>query len=170
MKEAELVAPAAHEAGSSASAPSLLEVDESLLQSLMDMGFDEQGSRRTLLATTGKGGLETALSYYLEHSEDKGFLDPLEGVVPKQCSAGSATITSGVSSGASKKKKRPRLIPLELQRLFAQLQCLDVYAQSTTDLTSKGFQWQGMDGRVQHDAHELNRSVQPAAIMFHYPS
>lgn len=24
-------------------------------------------------------------------------------------------------------------------------------------MTTKGFKWQGMDGSVQHDAHELNR-------------
>lgn len=122
-------------------------VDESLLDALTSMGFDEHGSRRALVATKGGGGVDAALNYYLEHSDDAGFLDP-----PKE----EGTKKDGA---AGKKKKKPRLIPLELQRLFTQLQHLNIYAQSTTDLTSKGFQWQGMDGRVQHDAHELNRCV-----------
>lgn len=124
------------------------DVDASHLQMLMDMGFDEHGSRRALLAAKG-GGVDGALNYYLEHSEDPGFLDPPAGTAAVASSA--APIVGG------KKKRKPRLIPLELQRLFSQLQLLDVFAQSTTDLTSKGFQWEGVDGRVQHDAHELNR-------------
>eukprot|EP01039_Chlorochromonas_danica_P014248 gene14248-16606_t len=58
---------------------------------------------------------------------------------------------------APKKKKKPRYVPLELQRLFSELQMIDKAAISTEDLTSKGFNWQSFDGRVQHDAHELNR-------------
>lgn len=137
-----------------APAPSTEQVDEGLLSSLMDMGFEENGARRSLLAT--KGVLDAALNYYLEHSEDAGFLDP-----PSK--AKSSEKASTASAQAAKKKKKPRLIPLELQRLFTQLEHLDIDAQSTTDLTSKGFQWQGMDGRVQHDAHELNRSLDSVA-------
>ena len=139
--------------------PPQLQVDESLLDALTSMGFDEHGSRRALLATKGSGGVDAALNYYLEHSEDAGFLDP-----PKEDGT-----KKDIAVG--KKKKRPRLIPLELQRLFTQLQHLNIYAQSTTDLTSKGFQWQGMDGTVQHDAHELNRyarSVCSESILSYY--
>ena len=59
------------------------------------------------------------------------------------------------------------MIPLELQRLFSQLQGargaggaalgLQQRAVSTQELTQRGFQWTGQDGSVQHDAHELNR-------------
>jgi len=84
---------------------------------------------------------------------------------------------------SKKKKKKVRSIPLELQRLFSQLQLLDELSVGTEgflyynmkalisywfnkksalpvlfiDLTNKGFQWQDMEGAVQHDAHELNR-------------
>lgn len=121
-----------------------------MLQSLVDMGFTEHGCIKSLLATKGSPSVEAALNYYLSHSEEPGFLDPPPGPVPTKKQKLNP-------SSPSKKKKKARLIPLELQRLFTQLQHLDVYAQSTMDLTSKGFQWQGMDGRVQHDAHELNR-------------
>ena len=55
------------------------------------------------------------------------------------------------------KKKKPRLIPLELQRLFTELKKLNARAVSTASLTTKGFKWQDMEGRVQHDAHELQK-------------
>ncbi|KAG5183494.1 hypothetical protein JKP88DRAFT_181783, partial [Tribonema minus] len=67
---------------------------------------------------------------------------------PQQAEAG---------KGGGKGKARPKLIPLEVQRLFARLQMLQVQTISTEDLTTKGFKWQDRDGRVQHDVHELNR-------------
>jgi hypothetical protein len=50
-----------------------------------------------------------------------------------------------------KKHKKARLIPLELQNLFSQLQLLDQNFVSTKHLTEKGFRWEGADGSVQHD-------------------
>ncbi|XP_053554853.1 ubiquitin carboxyl-terminal hydrolase 40 [Bombina bombina] len=49
-----------------------------------------------------------------------------------------------------------RIIPLQLQRLFAQLLLLDQQAASTTDLTSS-FGWNSSEETGQHDVQELNR-------------
>ncbi|KAM9305643.1 ubiquitin carboxyl-terminal hydrolase 40 [Gastrophryne carolinensis] len=49
-----------------------------------------------------------------------------------------------------------RIIPLQLQRLFAQLLLVDQRAVSTTDLTSS-FGWDDQEGTGQHDVQELNR-------------
>ena len=106
------------------------------------MGFTREGAYRSVEGTKNSG-LEQALEYAFQHSNDKNFNDPL-------------LVTQDENK---KKKKKPRLIPLELQHLFTKMQCLNCSSISTEDLTSKGFQWQGMDGRVQHDAHELNRFI-----------
>ena len=49
-----------------------------------------------------------------------------------------------------------RVIPLELQRLFARLLLLNVSAVNTADLTSS-FGWKNHEERDQHDIQELNR-------------
>ncbi|KAM8933590.1 ubiquitin carboxyl-terminal hydrolase 40 [Pelodytes ibericus] len=49
-----------------------------------------------------------------------------------------------------------RIIPLQLQRLFAQLLLLDQQAASTSDLTSS-FGWNSNEETGQHDVQELNR-------------
>ncbi|XP_067404718.1 ubiquitin carboxyl-terminal hydrolase 40 isoform X2 [Emydura macquarii macquarii] len=49
-----------------------------------------------------------------------------------------------------------RIIPLQLQRLFAQLLLLDQQAASTTDLTDS-FGWNSNEEMRQHDVQELNR-------------
>ncbi|KAH0509379.1 Ubiquitin carboxyl-terminal hydrolase 40 [Microtus ochrogaster] len=49
-----------------------------------------------------------------------------------------------------------RIIPLQLQRLFAQLLLLDQEAASTTDLTDS-FGWSSDEEMRQHDVQELNR-------------
>nr|XP_031534612.1 ubiquitin carboxyl-terminal hydrolase 40 [Vicugna pacos] len=49
-----------------------------------------------------------------------------------------------------------RIIPLQLQRLFAQLLLLDQDAASTTDLTDS-FGWTSNEEMRQHDVQELNR-------------
>ncbi len=114
-----------------------VEPDEGLLDTLMQFGFNEHGAARALIAVKNES-VDTAIEYYSSHSEDPGFCD------------------APVSESKAKKRK-PRQIPLELQQLFTEMQLLDERALSTAGLTQKGFQWQGMDGRVQHDAHELSR-------------
>lgn len=113
----------------------VVEADENLVAELVSMGFSEHGGRRSLIAT--KNNLGDAVDFFGRNCDTPGFNDPPPDDV--------------------KKKKKPRLIPLELQRLFAQMQLLDCQTVSTQELTSRGFQWQGHDGRIQHDAHELNR-------------
>ncbi|KAF2981283.1 hypothetical protein EK904_014720, partial [Melospiza melodia maxima] len=49
-----------------------------------------------------------------------------------------------------------RIIPLQLQRLFAQLLLLDQQAASTSDLT-ESFGWSSHEEMRQHDVQELNR-------------
>jgi hypothetical protein len=105
------------------------------------MGFSRHGAYRSVEASKN-AGIQEALEYAFQHSGDSNFNDPPASLQQED---------------SKKKKKKPRLIPLELQHLFTKMQCLDCATISTQDLTSKGFQWQGMDGRVQHDAHELNR-------------
>lgn len=120
------------------------EPDERNIEQMTALGFSYEASYRSLEACPD---ITSALDYAFAHAEDDDFNDPL----PHQL-AGAAE-----PANSKKKKRKPRQIPLELQRLFAKMQCLDCASISTEDLTTKGFQWQGMDGRVQHDAHELNR-------------
>ncbi|XP_073663189.1 ubiquitin carboxyl-terminal hydrolase 40 isoform X12 [Tursiops truncatus] len=62
--------------------------------------------------------------------------------------------------GSLEDKDKPdakvRIIPLQLQRLFAQLLLLDQEAASTTDLTDS-FGWTSDEEMRQHDVQELNR-------------
>ncbi|XP_045151304.1 ubiquitin carboxyl-terminal hydrolase 40 isoform X3 [Echinops telfairi] len=62
--------------------------------------------------------------------------------------------------GSLEDKDKPdakvRIIPLQLQRLFAQLLLLDQEAASTADLTDS-FGWTSNEERRQHDVQELNR-------------
>ncbi len=66
------------------------------------------------------------------------------------------------SAAAAKEKairKRCRVLPLELQRLFTRLQLLDRRSIGTNELTERGFKWTGSQGSVQHDVAELNRKL-----------
>ncbi|NWQ79496.1 UBP40 hydrolase, partial [Columbina picui] len=62
----------------------------------------------------------------------------------------------GTLDDISKPDAKVRLIPLQLQRLFAQLLLLDQQAASTTDLT-ESFGWSSHEEMRQHDVQELNR-------------
>lgn len=116
----------------------IIEADENLLAQLKEFGFEEAIGKLALVAVKNIGITE-AFEYIEKNGE-----------------ALKAEVTASTEE-AKKKKKKPRLIPLELQRLFTQMQQLDRRSLSTQELTTRGFQWQGMDGAVQHDAHELNR-------------
>ena len=59
----------------------------------------------------------------------------------------------------AKRAKTARLLPLQLQKLFAELQSLNVETVATTNLTEIGMQWTGSDGRVQHDVQDLNTNM-----------
>lgn len=134
-------------------------IDDDLLQKLTGMSLEVHGVRRALLAVKN-ASFEKAMEYYLTHSEDAGFLDPPpKSAAEQEREAAAAAVALAQKQAKLKqpKKTKPRLIPLELQRLFAQMQHLQQRAITTEALTTKGFQWQGYDGRIQHDAHELNR-------------
>ncbi|XP_068803827.1 ubiquitin carboxyl-terminal hydrolase 40 isoform X5 [Struthio camelus] len=62
----------------------------------------------------------------------------------------------GTLDDTGKPDAKVRIIPLQLQRLFAQLLLLDQQAASTTDLT-ESFGWNSNEEMRQHDVQELNR-------------
>ncbi|NXL91241.1 UBP40 hydrolase, partial [Alectura lathami] len=62
----------------------------------------------------------------------------------------------GVLDDIGRPDAKVRIIPLQLQRLFAQLLLLDQQAASTTDLT-ESFGWSSNEEMRQHDVQELNR-------------
>jgi hypothetical protein len=89
-------------------------VDESLLEQLKDMGLAENVARKALIAVKNAGIME-AFDYVESHPE---------------ISTAVAESNSEKEEG-KKKKRKPRLIPLELQRLFAQMQLLNQKTLST---------------------------------------
>ncbi|NXC28891.1 UBP40 hydrolase, partial [Campylorhamphus procurvoides] len=62
----------------------------------------------------------------------------------------------GSLDDSRKPDAKVRIIPLQLQRLFAQLLLLDQQAASTADLT-ESFGWNSHEEMRQHDVQELNR-------------
>ncbi|XP_022056802.2 ubiquitin carboxyl-terminal hydrolase 40 isoform X2 [Acanthochromis polyacanthus] len=62
----------------------------------------------------------------------------------------------GCLEDKDKPEAKVRVIPLELQRLFARLLLLDQQSASTADLTDS-FGWNSSEGTNQHDVQELNR-------------
>ncbi|NWS25084.1 UBP40 hydrolase, partial [Polioptila caerulea] len=62
----------------------------------------------------------------------------------------------GALDDSRKPDAKVRIIPLQLQRLFAQLLLLDQQAASTSDLT-ESFGWSSHEEMRQHDVQELNR-------------
>eukprot|EP00172_Hildenbrandia_rubra_P000119 Plantae.Rhodophyta-Hildenbrandia_rubra.ctg10527.p1 GENE.Plantae.Rhodophyta-Hildenbrandia_rubra.ctg10527~~Plantae.Rhodophyta-Hildenbrandia_rubra.ctg10527.p1 ORF type:complete len:392 (-),score=73.26 Plantae.Rhodophyta-Hildenbrandia_rubra.ctg10527:2425-3429(-) len=62
------------EAASLNSAP---EIDPSVIQQIVAMGFSENGAKRAIV-TTGNCGVESALQWVFSHSEDADFNDPLQ--------------------------------------------------------------------------------------------
>ncbi len=74
-----------------------------MLNEMKSMGMSEIASKRSLIATKNKS-LEEAMEYYYQNIQDPAF---------------NAEVVS--AEEVKKKKKKPRLIPLELQRLFTQV-------------------------------------------------
>ncbi|XP_071758299.2 ubiquitin carboxyl-terminal hydrolase 40 [Centroberyx gerrardi] len=62
----------------------------------------------------------------------------------------------GCLEDKDKPEAKVRVIPLELQRLFASLLLVDQQSASTADLTDS-FGWNSSEGTNQHDVQELNR-------------
>ncbi|XP_028251645.1 ubiquitin carboxyl-terminal hydrolase 40 isoform X2 [Parambassis ranga] len=62
----------------------------------------------------------------------------------------------GCLEDKDKPEAKVRVIPLELQRLFARLLLVDQQSATTADLTDS-FGWNSSEGTNQHDVQELNR-------------
>ena len=88
------------------------ETNETLLNQLIGMGLSEIGSRKSLTATKNVG-FNQAFDYYWQNESDPAFNAP-------------AKLEEG-----KKKKKKPRFIPIELQKLFTNLQLLNEKSIST---------------------------------------
>ena len=94
-------------------ASGIIEPDEALLEQLKEFGMDENISKRALIAIKNAGVME-AMDYIDQHEQELKIL-----------------IATTPIEDAKKKKKKPRLIPLELQRLFTQMQQLNKRSVST---------------------------------------
>lgn len=82
------------------------------------MGVAEHHARRALLATKN-APLDEIFSYIEQHENDSEFNKPLE-----------ESNTDGIEEN-KKKRKKPRQIPLEIQRLFTMLKLVDQETVST---------------------------------------
>lgn len=79
----------------------------------MSFGVPENRAKRALVATKNSG-MDDVFAYMEQHENDPDIDKPLPETVQSK-----------------KKKKKPRLIPLELQNLFTKLKFIDCKAIST---------------------------------------
>jgi hypothetical protein len=93
----------------------IVDFNEQSLSQLVDMGIPEHHAKRALIATNN-GSLDAVFAYIEAHEHDAEFNKPPE---------------PGQEENGKKKRKRPRLIPLEMQKLFTQLKMIDQGAVST---------------------------------------
>lgn len=101
------------------------DVNYELLSSLKDMGVEEEVAK-TALINTNNGGIEAAFVYIEEHPE----ITATKVETPAE--------NSSINT-IHRTKKRPRLIPLELQRLFSQLKMAEQESISTKGQYFKSF-------------------------------
>jgi hypothetical protein len=141
---------AAEAAARGAPAPGLVTPDADIVRQLVDMGFHKHGSERAALACQQQG-FEACVEWAISHSGDVDFETPSPLLASAHLEAAAEVVGStgptpeaGAGSGAKGKKGKGlliRKIPLELQRLFAQLQLSDRRAISTDDLTKKVYKF-----------------------------
>jgi len=128
------------------------------------MGCSLGGAKRACVGVANQSA-EEAMEYFFAHELDPGFQDPFPddsdddendagtGAPNHSGNGGSGGGASGGGAGAgSKTALRVRRTPLELQRLFAQLQLSAVRSVGTERLTTKAFAFKAGDASVQHDA------------------
>jgi uncharacterized UBP type Zn finger protein len=96
----------------------IVDIDETVLNTLLSMGIAENHARKAL-EKTSNGTIDQIFEYIEKHENDVEFNKPLPSV------------SNDINK---KKKKKPRYIPLELQKLFSQLQLIDTQAVSTQGL------------------------------------
>ena len=119
---------------------------------LSSMGFGEQLAKRALLRSMQ--GSTVSLERAVEWLFDPSNANAAEEVEKEPA----MPAASPADSKKKRKKRRVRKIPVELQRLFAELQLSQKYAVSTEQLTDS-FGWKARESYQQHDVHELNRCV-----------
>jgi Ubiquitin carboxyl-terminal hydrolase len=113
-----------------ANAVGKLAPDESIAAQLNAMGFDIHGCRRAALATKNSG-VPDAMEWCLAHADDPNFTVPMdEWVAQEKIKADEAEEETRRTKSRGKIMK-PRVIPLELQRLFTRLQLLETQTIST---------------------------------------
>jgi hypothetical protein len=95
----------------------VIEPSESLLEMLNAMGVDESTAKFVLIQTKNKG-VEEALDY-------------LERLGEREVQAELTKYQANINSANTKKKRKPKYIPLELQRLFSELQLINRCTVST---------------------------------------
>lgn len=78
---------------------------------MKDFGVTENKARRALISTKN-ASVEAVFEYLESHPNEPGDL-------------------IDISEDPKKKKRKPRLIPLELQNLFTRMQCVDQATLST---------------------------------------
>ena len=122
------------------------EVNEDLLAQLASMGVNDFIAKKALKSTKN-AAIEEVFEYIMTN----------ETTLEKEAKEEVERVRNTTKDVKIKKSSKPRLIPLELQKLFTNMQSLNLKALTTSDLTSKGFKWTNFEGQVQHDAHELNR-------------
>lgn len=91
----------------------IVEPDETLLEQLKEFGIEDEIGKKSLIAIKNSGVME-AMDYIDQHEKELR-----------------AQIAIAPSEDVKKKKKKPRLIPLELQRLFTQMQLSNKKSLST---------------------------------------
>ena len=91
----------------------IVEVNESMLEQLKEFGVEDEVARNGLISVKNSGVME-AFEYIGSHQEE------LKTIV-----------NSTVNDSKKRKKVKPRLIPLELQKLFTRLQLIDQKSIST---------------------------------------
>lgn len=91
----------------------IVEADDSKLEQLKEFGIEEDIARRALIIVKNAGIME-AMDYIDQHENELR-----------------AQTSKSLAEDSKKKKKKPRLIPLELQRLFTQMQLLNRRSLST---------------------------------------
>ena len=121
-------------------------MNEDLLAQLASMGVNDFIAKKALKSTKN-AAIEEVFEYIMTN----------ETTLEKEAKEEVERVRNTTKDIKIKKSSKPRLIPLELQKLFTNMQSLNLKALTTSDLTSKGFKWTNFEGQVQHDAHELNR-------------
>ncbi len=105
----------------------IVEPDENMVEILVAMGVDEIKAKFCLVQTKNKG-VDDAFDYLDRLSEKTDIQAEMNKL-----------------SAVSKKKRKPKYIPLELQRLFSELQLIDRETVST----------QGRRLRIQSDIRQI---------------